>query len=223
MIESFYRYGVLVEFNSALEQDSEFGYLYSLFVKLRSEDEFAYEQFLDTKEALIATLDELLYAGSRLDDGWCEIYFYAQDTKGLDKQVATFLRGEYAYESSSTKDAKWDFWYKNLLPNELEFLYMEAKKIVDDLLSEGDELESVREVEHYATFDTPTQMERFVANASKVGFRLKDELDIDGYGVAVVREHSLLDLNSYIETLYELAKKEHGNYELFSTVLSDEK
>ncbi len=131
----------------------------------------------------------------------------------------------YKYESSVVKDAKWDFYHKNLSPTELEFHNIESDKIIFLLEEEGDNLSTPRDVEHYASFETATQKERFVQSASEHGFAFKDDISSEEFehGVALVKEHSVKneDVRKIVEELYPLIKKEHGYYEGWSTVLVD--
>lgn len=209
-----------IECNCDITKDREHIYLYSLFVKIPKDDSFEYEEFLDIKESLIATFDDVLYVGSRYIDGWSELYFYVKEAKNIDKQVLAFFKDSfYKYESSITKDAKWDFCFKYLTPNELESLLIESQKIVDECVLEGDNIDNSREVEHYAVFETRSQMDRFIKNAQQLGYVFKDELEIESYGVALTKFQTLRELDKSIKELLELAKKEHGSYELWSSIL----
>lgn len=211
---------VEIECNCDITQDRECIYLYSLFVKISKDDSFEYEEFLDIKETLIVTLQDALFAGSRYIDGWSELYFYVKEAKNIDKRVLAFFKdSSYKYESSITKDAKWDFCFKYLTPNELESLFIESQKIIDELILEGDDIDKPREVEHYALFDTKSQMDRFIKNAQEIGYLFKDELDVESYGVALSKFQNLKEIDISIKELLELAKKEHGSYELWSSIL----
>jgi regulator of RNase E activity RraB len=201
----------------------------SIFIKFDAADETqeGFEEFLETKESLIIALEhdeKAKYVGSRLVDGWSELYFYADDSKGLDKIVATILApSNYVYESHTVRDTKWDFHYKNLTPNELELAHIQSDKIIYLLEEEGDDLEAVRPVEHYISFDTPTQKEKFLENLKLDGFVLKDEISSDEFenGIALLKEHSVTreSLHKVVAELFELIKEYQGYYEGWSTTL----
>lgn len=204
-------------------------WLFSVFVKSDniSENSDSFDEFLETKESLIIALEHekrAKYVGTRVNEGWHEFYFYAKDSKNLETVVAQMLKGSgYKYECSVVKDAKWDFYRKNLFPSELEFHNIQSDKIIFLLEEEGDNLSIPRDVEHYLSFDTATQKERFVKNALDFGFEFKDDISSEEFehGVALIKKHSVLseDVRKVVEDLYELVKKEHGYYEGWSTVL----
>jgi hypothetical protein len=204
-------------------------WLFSVFVKSDniSENSDSFDEFLETKESLIIALEHekrAKYVGTRVNEGWHEFYFYAKDSKNLETVVAKMLKGSgYKYECSVVKDAKWDFYHKNLFPSELEFHNIQSDKIIFLLEEEGDKLSIPRYVEHYLSFDTSTQKERFVKNALDCGFEFKDDISSEEFehGVALIKKHSVVseEVRKVVEDLYELVKKEHGYYEGWSTVL----
>ena len=207
----------------------KFSWLFSVFVKYdaNNETQESYEEFLETKESLIIALEHqnnAKFVGMRIIDGWSEFYFYAASSKDLNAIVAKMLNpSNYVYESNVVKDAKWDFHYKNLSPSELELAHIQSEKIIFLLQEEGDDLEAVRVVEHYASFETPTQKNRFINTLALEGFSFKDEIDNDEFenGVALVKEHSVTEdeLKKVVEELFIAVKKEKGFYEGWSTVL----
>jgi len=137
------------------------------------------------------------------------------------------LKGsDYIYESNVVKDTKWDFHYKNLLPNALELAHIQSEKIIFLLEEEGDDLSVPRLVEHYLSFTTPTQKNRFVNTMDVEGFSFKDEIESDEFehGIALVKEHSILsdDVKKNVEILFEAVQKEKGFYEGWSTTLASE-
>lgn len=227
--------GVLVNIEADIEIESQkeiYPWLCSIFVKFGEiNKEFdGFELFFETKEALIVALEyenRAVYAGSRVKDDWNEFYFYAKDAKKLEPIISKMLKESgYKYESSVVKDAKWDFYQHNLFPSELEFCHIQSDKIIFLLQEEGDNIDAKRDVEHYASFDTATQKDRFVANALLSGFEFKDDVSSEEFdhGVALVKEHTIQneEVRSVVEELFELIKKEHGYYEGWSTTLADE-
>ena len=204
-------------------------YLVSIFIKFDANDEKqeGFEEFLETKEALIIALEHdgvAKYVGSRVVDGWSELYLYAKDSKGLNNTIATILQpSNYLYESNIVKDAKWNFHYKNLMPNELELAHIQSDKIIYLLEEEGDTLTTPRVVEHYLSFDTPTQKERFLEKLDSLDFDFKDEISSDEFenGIALKKEHAVTkdEVKKVVQELFELLKEAQGYYEGWSTTL----
>jgi hypothetical protein len=204
-------------------------WIFSVFVKYDAynEVEDGLDEFFETKESLIIALEHeniANYVGNRLVGDWSEINFYAPDSKQLDAITAKILKpANYIYESNVARDKDWEFFNHNIFPTDLELSFMQSAKIISMMEEEGDDISIPREVEHYASFDTRTQKERFVQKAQEIGFVFKDDIsseDFD-YGVALTKEHNLImeEVQKVITPFVELIKVEHGEYELWSTVL----
>ncbi len=211
------------------ELKGENPWLFSVFVKFDACDEAqeGFEEFLETKESLIIALEsegQVHYIGSRILDGWSEFYFCAKDSKELNSMSTAILKGSgYMYQSNVVKDKKWNFYETQLFPTELEQHNIQTAKIIFLLEEEGDDLEIARDVEHYVSFDMPTQKNRFINTLKIDGFSFKDEIGSDEfeYGVALVKNHAVTyeTTTKIIAELFELIKKEHGYYEGWSTTL----
>lgn len=217
---------------NAFAYSEKFSWLFSVFIKFNAIDESSagFEEFLETKESLIIALehgDRAKYVGMRVVDGWSELYFYANNSKELDITVAKMLSSNsYAYESNVVKDAKWDFHYKNLLPSELELAHIESEKIIFLLEEEGDDLTIPRPVEHYISFELPTQKEKFLDALNLEGFSFKDDISSEEFenGVALLKEHCVTreELKKTVAELFSNIKKYQGFYEGWSTILAGE-
>ena len=217
---------------NAYAYSRKYSWLFSVFIKFdaAATAEQNYEEFLETKESLIIALEHderAKFVGMRIVDGWSELYFYAEDSRELDTIVAKMLKGSnYIYESNVVKDNKWDFHYNNLNPTDLELAHIQSQKIIFLLEEEGDDLSLSRPVEHYVSFTTPTQKNRFINLLNLEGFSYKDDIESDEFehGVALVKEHILSAevVKENIEELYKLVKQEGGYYEGWSTLLAKE-
>ena len=215
---------------SAYGYSERYSWLFSVFIKFdasqNSKERF--EEFLETKESLIIAIEHnnAKYVGSRVVDGWNELYFYAENAKTLNAVVAKMLSGSgYLYESSVVKDAKWNFHYKNLLPTALESAHIQSEKIIFMLQEEEDDLEVPRPVEHYISFATPTQKEKFIERLPFEDFTLKDEISSEDFenGLALIKRHAVTEeeVRKNVEALFEALKTEQGFYEGWSTTLVD--
>ena len=218
--------------SNAYAYSNRYSWLFSVFMKFDASDKNSdgFEEFLETKESLIIALEhdeKAKYVGSRIVDGWSELYFYAVDSKGLDVIAANILTpNNYLHESNVVRDAKWDFHHKYLTPTELELCHIQSDKIIYLLEEEGDDLAVPRVVEHYVSFTTPTQKSRFLDTLALEGFDFKDEISSDEFenGVALTKEHALTaqEVKKVVEELFEAVKQEQGYYEGWSTTLANE-
>ncbi|MDQ7042757.1 MAG: DUF695 domain-containing protein [Sulfurimonas sp.] len=207
-------------------------WLFSVFIKFDGMDESAagFEEFLETKESLIIALeheDRAKYVGTRSVDGWSELYFYAKDSKELEGVTQGILKStNYVYESSVVRDTRWDFHHKNLRPSELEQCHIQSEKIIFMLKEEEDDLSQVRSVEHYISFELPTQKNRFINTLDLEGYSLKDEISTEEFehGIALVKEHNVQSqtLKEEIDKLFVEIKKCQGSYEGWSTTLVED-
>ena len=204
-------------------------WLFSVFLKFDSCDETqdGFEEFLETKESLIIALEsegKVHYVGSRVVDGWNEFYFYTSDSKELNSMSTAILKESgYVYESNVVRDNKWKLYETQLFPTELEQHNIQTGKIVFLLEEEGDNLGVLRAVEHYVSFETPTQKNRFINTLAIDGFSVKDEISSEEFehGVALVKEHAVTyeEVSKVVTELFEFVNKEGGYYEGWSTVL----
>lgn len=224
---------VIIEVNIEATDAKEMNpWLFSIFIKYDSLDETkeGYEEFLETKEALIIALehqDRAKYVGSRVIGGWNEFYFYAYDSKKLDSIASKILTpSNYVYESNVVRDTKWGFYETQLFPTELEFCHIQSTKIIFLLEEEDEDLTIQRDVEHYVSFETPTQKNRFVNTLDLDGFSFKDEISSEEFehGVALVKNHSVteLEVKKVVDDLFAKVKENNGYYEGWSTVLMSE-
>ena len=207
-------------------------WLVSVFIKYNGLDDSsqAYEEFLETKESLIIAVeydDKAKYLGMRVIDGWSELYFCASTAKEFNSMITTMLKNtNYIYESNIIKDKKWNFYETQLFPTALEEAYIQSAKIIFLLEEEGDNLEALRDVEYYISFETPTSKDRFIDELNLDGFSFKDEISSEEfpYGVAIVKEHQISEdiLKNNINEVFEFMKKYGAFYEGWSTTLAIE-
>jgi len=204
-------------------------WLFSVFIKYDGLDDKSdlYEEFLETKESLIIAIeyeDKAHYLGSRVVDGWSEFYFCASSARELNPMVTAILKDTgYVYESNIVKDKKWDFYELQLSPKELELVHIQSAKIIFLLEEEGEDLKIARDVEHYISFETPTQKNRFLNTLELDGFNFKDDLSSEEFehGVAMVKNHAVNEeeVTKIVNELFAKVKKNQGFYEGWSTTL----
>jgi hypothetical protein len=206
--------------------------LFSVFIKFNGLDDNseAYEEFLETKESLILAIEyeqKAKYLGSRVVDGWSEFYFCASLSKELNQVVTSILKDcGYVYESNVVSDTKWNFYETQLFPTELELAHIQSAKIIFLLQEEEENLTIKRDVEHYISFDTPTQKNRFLNTLDIEGFSFKDEISSEEFdnGIALVKNHSVTEeeVKKVVNELFVKVKKDQGYYEGWSTTLVNE-
>ncbi len=223
---------------SDFEPKNEYPWLFWVYVQLRHEsvdgainpEEIAIVEELQEQFSIEMKLSDLgVYVGSRLSDGWLEIYFYNRHNKGVEKKCAQVMKafGDYAYETASKRDKDWAFYTKTLYPNIYMQQQIQSRDIIEALIDEEDDLSVVRKVEHYTFFQTLASRERFATLFEKEGYEILGDVEDEGdymYGLVVSKEHAV-DAQTVETTcafLIENTLLEHGIYEGWSTTLAED-
>ncbi len=219
--------------------DERFPWLLWSFIKVRQPNAQGLPEkeeegvLFDLRHELIHALHEnleVVYAGSRLVDGWFELYFYAPSPKRYENIVAQTMNAysDYAYESGSRRDAKWEQYLRRLYPDARNFQQIQSRHTILALNEEGDDLNAERPVEHYIFFKTRSNEERFSDKAMDMGFTVKEQVEQDDetypYGVILERSGAVTfeAIEESIDMLFAAMLKEHGVYEGWSTALAKE-
>jgi regulator of RNase E activity RraB len=189
------------------------------------------KQFVVFRDDLIATLaDEIdaVYAGTITQEGWNELYFYAETSKKFENIVTTVLNRHtpYASERGSARDGKWEMYLERLYPQSFDLIGIQNRDTMAALLDAGDDLTLEREVEHYLFFQTPTALNRMTGISAQSGYVLKELLSDEeseyAHGVSLVKVHAITPevIEEVTATLFEQVLLEHGVYEGWSTVMA---
>jgi len=167
------------------------------------------------------------FSGSKMSDGWLEIYFYARSGKGLIASAGKVLDAfeGYTFDSGSSRDEKWEHYSEALYPDELMLHQIQSRSIIEELLAEGDDLATAREVEHYLFFQLPTQAERALVKLASSGYEAVEEAEGDEefpYGRVLVKVQEVTEeaMQECVAELLGVVYEEHGRYEGWSTTLA---
>jgi len=202
------------------------------FLKMNAvgEDGFATDEEQKRVDVVVSQLNEKLAreidaisVGRKLEDGWLELYFYAPTAKTFQSIVSSVLGTDYVSDIGSTRDAKWEHYLYTLYPNALMLQQVQSRHIIKELVEEGDDLTTVREVEHYLGFLTESQAKRVGEELYLHGFSEKEisynSSEEYGNTLVVTQEHAidreLLEELAFL--LITTAEKEHGIYAGWST------
>ena len=227
-IEDGVNVSVEIDFDAASSKERN-PWLFSVFIKYDAIDETkeGYEEFLETKESLIIAIEHegnAKYVGSMIRDGWSEFYFYTSSSKEMNSMIPSILGTcGYTYESNVVKDKKWNLYETQLFPTQLQQHHMQSAKVIFLLEEEEDDISIKRSVEHYASFLTPTQKNKFINSLNLDGFSFKDDVSSEEFenGVAIVKEHAVTyeEVTKVVTELFEALKATQGFYEGWSTTL----
>lgn len=171
------------------------------------------------------------YAGATLGAGSSTLHFYAQD-KRVDTTVlstAFILYPQYAaYTLTAESDTAWAFYKTLLYPNPREYQKIQNSRLVEALVRNGDYLMKDRPVDHFISFPTHKDAERFFKKVRKEQYTqislTQDTAQppltlpwqlrisrIDGVAPAVI--------DTYTLHLFDLAPQFKGHYDGWQTVV----
>lgn len=213
----------------------EYPWLLWLFIKFKSpeEDGLWSEDEHTRLLGIMSTFQEkyermdIVHVGYKVQEGWLELYYYAYQSKRFENIAADLLKPlHYAYESGSARDSKWENYRFELYPNHKTLLYIQTTETLTALQDEGDELTVERGCEHYLFFQTEAQRERVIDTMEELGFTCKEDTynakEEYAYGIVMVKSHVVDEesIHQIVDELDEIASKEHGVYEGWSTTVA---
>jgi uncharacterized protein (TIGR01619 family) len=166
---------------------------------------------------------EAVFVGRNTSNGCRDFYFYRESVNGWAERVAAAMAAfpDYRYESGSRSDPDWQTYFDFLFPNDYSLQSILNRRVCDALRREGDHLSEPREIDHWAYFTAKEVRNEFIAEAERLGFKVRTDLDDESgrYGAQVFRS----DIPGY-ETiddltwpLYEAARKLGGEYDGWET------
>jgi regulator of RNase E activity RraB len=200
-----------------------------LFVQVPDGTDKAFGTFRDDLIVTLSSEIDAVYAGTITQEGWSELYFYADTSKKFENIITTVLNRHtpYASERGSARDGKWEMYLERLFPQSFDLIGIQNRDTIAALLDAGDDLCVEREVEHYLFFQTPTALERMTGILVQQGYVLKELLsDEDGeyaHGASLVKVHAITPeiIEEVTVTLFEQVLLEYGIYEGWSTIMAD--
>jgi regulator of RNase E activity RraB len=209
-----------------------------VFVKMQTPDDSGLcsagecellQQLRDNVAALLQKQLDARFSGSRMSEGWFELYFYARSGKKLIAATGEAMQDfpGYTFDTGSSRDEEWSHYENELYPDTVMLHQIQNRHIIDELLEAGDDITVPREVEHYLFFQLPAQQQRAVERLEMLGYRAAGFVEQEGdycHG-AIVSKVQPVDEKTMTETVSELldaASAEHGHYEGWSTAAARE-
>ncbi|WP_137789296.1 DUF695 domain-containing protein [Bacillus sp. E(2018)] len=186
------------------------------------EDELLGELEYDLMEKLYN--EDIIQVGRLTTNGTREFFYYAKKEKQfkiIDKQaLAIFDNNEYETEISSIEEEEpLSFYYEFLYPNEYHLQQMNNRDLVELLEKENDDLEQLREIQHWIEFQTLKDLKAFEQDIIKKGFKTEDfeqKKNEEGtFTITISREdgvdYEMIDAVTYL--IIETAQKYNGEYD----------
>ncbi|MCO5170683.1 MAG: DUF695 domain-containing protein [Planctomycetes bacterium] len=171
----------------------------------------------DQLEAAL-TAEGATYVGRATFGGARRHYFYATSTACLEPSLRR-LRDEFtgrAIEGGGFEDPAWRQYFEFLYPNELAWVYITDRRVIDTLNAEGDDGQVARTIDHWAYFARAEDRGAFAA-------RLGDTFQVNGRGDDVEGDRPFTlrfshhgapaSIHSITYRLHGLATEHDGEYD----------
>jgi len=162
---------------------------------------------------------DAIYAGRLTSAGMRQLYFYVGDAEKCQKTVVRSMSKypSYEFDFGYKEDKKWSAYFDFLfpLPNEIQMIM--SGRVIRQLEQQGDNLTKERMVDHWIYFDTEHDMQNYISEIKKQGFKvINSEQDEDKSYVLHVERLDKVDyhsVNDYVLYLWELAGEHNGVYD----------
>lgn len=186
----------------------------------------------EIEDALILAVEEaegaIIYAGRTTCDGSRDFFFYASDGMSAESRLSAAMVPfpSYEFEIGTKSEPEWTAYLEFLYPSTRDFQLISNEQLTRLLLSHGDDPTIVREVSHWAYFETPEDRAQFLAEVLSQGFTAEDQNDEDEtqirpYKLTFAREDpvDLATMNRVTLDLFDLAQTCNGEYDGWETTV----
>lgn len=161
-----------------------------------------------------------VYVARNTSDGRRTFYYYCASMVDYEGVVQEVMEGfAFHYRTIGFNDAAWAMYEQFLFPTPVEYQSILNRRVVDELVRQGDNLSEAREITHFLAFETEADRSQYIDWAVKLGFSIV-ETSTDSHGegphfaLTMVRrdpvEHESID--SLITQLMEEALALEGQY-----------
>ncbi|MBC8754565.1 DUF695 domain-containing protein [Kordia sp. YSTF-M3] len=172
------------------------------------------------------------YVGSFMLDGNRFEYYYVKDASGIEQHIDKLFKNKFRtekYDVFVKADPSWDLYTNFLYPNDEIKNFMSNRDTVIQLKNAGDNVETARKIEHYATFATVNEMNLFAAEIEKlaytVEYKKKSGNEKLPHEIKFYRSNSttMENVTKFTTELIKLAKDYNGLYDGWETYVVKKK
>ncbi len=188
------------------------------------------EELFKIEDALVDIINRLggVFAGRVTNDGVRSLHFYAGKKDEAEKAVGAAMKDfiEYTYSVECKLDKEWKDYFEFLYPSPSEMQTILNRRVINNLVKQGDSLKTPRKVSHYIYFKNEDDRKKFKTRSGKAGFEaasmnyIKDSDDYP-YSLRVVRSDSVEphEVDDYTMYLFDLSEQYNGIYDGWETML----
>ncbi|MCB9742521.1 MAG: DUF695 domain-containing protein [Alphaproteobacteria bacterium] len=182
------------------------------------EEAEALNEVEDKLAAALERSDQAQAVGRLTTNGYREVFFYGVAGEGLREAIGEAIEGtDYKPLFRAAPEPDWGTLFQFLAPDEKSYRWIMDRRVVDQLVSHGDDPRQPRPVDHYATFADEASRDAFLHAARGQGFEAEaGAVTEDGvHGVHLVMHHPVMlgQLHPITTHLAELARAHGGDYD----------
>jgi regulator of RNase E activity RraB len=184
------------------------------------------------EDALVQRLEarvDAVYVGRFTNAGHTVFVFYfpaahAQEVeKSLPEMVGPLPHG-YEPEWLTDEDADWDYYVQFLAPDLFAHQQIENRRVLDEMVSQGDLLDSIRTVDHLVFFPDEDAAASAAASLRESGFEVDEPSEPDGEGRVGLEFHRPEKLSDgrpdeFCAEVLEIVVPLEGEYDGWGTIV----
>jgi hypothetical protein len=177
----------------------------------------------DSLTAAFAKLGDAIYVARDTTGGFRAFACYATQGALCENAIRAMMEEypEYRFDTGYRLDPDWSVYRDFLYPSPRLMQTISNRKVCDALVSNGDHLDVVREVDHWIYFLSAEKRAAFLENSRPLGFQLRAMHDpastSDKYGVQLFRSDSPERIDEAVLQLYDMAQALGGEYDGWET------
>lgn len=167
-----------------------------------------------------------IFVGRLTSDNHRDFYFYFGETKNYEKTVSEVMQNfsDYKYEIGTKVDKEWDGYLNFLFPQPEQYQIIQNRKVVDNLVKNGDKLEKKREVMHWIYFTNENDRENFIQKIASENFKVEVKNKVKenkefSYNLRISRIDKVdyENIDDFTIHLWKLANENNGDYDGWET------
>ncbi|MEO0896317.1 MAG: DUF695 domain-containing protein [Bacteroidota bacterium] len=169
---------------------------------------------------------DALYVARNTSAGKRTFYFYTASTTAYRGILAEIMDGfTFSFTSQATSDPGWTFYKEFLFPTQQEYRSIVNRKVVDQLIAQGDNPEIPREVAHKCQFPAMHMAERFLRHAGKANFEIAQLRERSGstqVEVVLTRKDAvyLERIDEVVQSIVKMMNPFKGVYQGWNTFIA---
>lgn len=169
---------------------------------------------------------DAIFVGRLTSDNHRDFYFYFGETKNYEKTVSEVMQNfsDYKYEIGTKVDKEWDGYLNFLFPQPEQYQRIQNRKVVDNLVKNGDKLEKKREVMHWIYFTNENDRDNFIQKIASENFKVEEKNKVKenkefSYNLRISRIEKVdyENIDDFTIHLWKLANENNGDYDGWET------